>query len=151
MSLDEADKLISSGFKHQSMFGRFCPVTWSRVTTGRLPPINPQPILRYSRIDPKWLEPQLGDEIAPPPEKKAKKAGILTCCAVYRECVYWFKSKAERDIFTENPVGVIREAGEKARTLRHQPLHVTVVGAPEAGKTEGEMCLVYLKKVITDL
>lgn len=121
------------------MFGRFCPVSWCKVSTCRLPPINPQPLLRYSKIDPSWLEKQPGDELAPPPEKKAKAAGILTCCAVYRECVYWFKSKAELAAFTANPIAAIRTAGERARTLIHQPLHLAIIGAPSTGRTLRKM------------
>ncbi|VDM33456.1 unnamed protein product [Hydatigera taeniaeformis] len=134
ITLEEGENLVASGFKHLSPFSRFCPVSWDRVSIARLPPLNPSPILRYSRLDPRLVEPQLGDEIAPSmPAKKGKKRsanGVKTCCAVYRECVYWFVSEAERKVFIANPISVIRRAGEQIHTLVHQPLEVAVTGGP---------------------
>ncbi|VDD79669.1 unnamed protein product [Mesocestoides corti] len=137
VTLEEAENLVASGFKHLSLFGRFCPVTWSRVSTARLPPRNPSPILRYSVINQKALERQLGDEIDPTVGKKVKKGpgAIKTCAAVYRECVYWFDSESERKTFTENPIAIINAAGDQARTLLHQPLRVAIIGSPSTERS----------------
>ncbi|CDI96813.1 adenylate kinase domain containing protein 1 [Echinococcus multilocularis] len=133
-TLEEGENLVASGFKHLSPFTRFCPVSWDRVALARLPPINPSSILRYSRLDRRLVEAQLGDEIDPNAAIKQSKKGsagaIQTCCAVYRECVYWFSSEAERRVFMANPIAVIRMAGEQAQTLAHQPLQVAVIGGP---------------------
>lgn len=142
ITLEEGENLIASGFKHLSPFTRFCPVSWDRVSLARLPPMNPSPILRYSRLDRRLVEPQLGDDIAPDAAiKKGKKGstdGIQTCCAVYRECVYWFASEAERKVFMANPIAVIRRTGEQTRTLVHQPLEVAVTGGPTSEREFSE-------------
>lgn len=99
----------------------------------RLPPLNPLPILRYSRIDQKLVEYQIGDDLAPDVIKKKFKKGsepIQTCAAVYRECVYWFNSEAERKAFSANPLSFIRAVGDQVRTLKHQPLLMSIIGGP---------------------
>ncbi|KAM7542180.1 hypothetical protein Aperf_G00000005329 [Anoplocephala perfoliata] len=148
VTLEEAENLIASGFKHYSLFGRYCPVSWNRISMARLPPLNPLPILRYSRIDPKLIEPQIGDDMAPDVIKKQSKSEnefIQTCAAVYRECVYWFNSEVERKAFSANPMSFIRAAGDQARTLRHQPLMVSVIGGPT---TERDCICKQLSKIL---
>ena len=113
----------------------------------RLPPLNPTPLLRYSRLDRRLIEPQLGDEIAPNVLAKKGKKGtdaIKTCCAVYRQCVYWFNSEVERKIFTANPIAAIRAAGEQAKTLRHQPLQISIIGGPTSERASSECLIIFL-------
>ncbi|KAM3176029.1 hypothetical protein ACTXT7_007329 [Hymenolepis weldensis] len=139
VTLEEADNLIASGFKHYSLFSRHCPVSWSRVTSARLPPLNPLPVIRYSYLDQKLLEYQIGDDILPNDSNKKSKKGvdsIQTCAAVYRECVYWFNSEEERKQFSFNPLAIIRAAGDMAKTLRHQPMQIAIIGDSDSEREQ---------------
>uniref|UniRef100_A0A0R3T4R8 Nucleoside-diphosphate kinase n=1 Tax=Rodentolepis nana TaxID=102285 RepID=A0A0R3T4R8_RODNA len=140
VTLEEAENLIASGFKHFSPFGRYCPVSWSRVTSARLPPLNPLPPLRYSYINPKLLEYQMGDDIVPNNNsgKKSKTAAdpVKVCAAVYRECVYWFNSDEERKQFSSNPIAFIKAAGDMTKTLNHQPIQVAIIGDPDTEREQ---------------
>ncbi|VDN30686.1 unnamed protein product [Dibothriocephalus latus] len=104
----EAERLVSSGFKHLSAFGKWCP--HSRVKPTALGPLPGTPLL------------ELGV-----PKK------LPTCAAVYREYVFWFQTPADRKKFTENPLIYLQH---QKLPLSHQPLRLAVIGAPKSGKTE---------------
>lgn len=144
MTLVDAENLLASGFKHYSPFGRFCPVTWSAITSARLPPLNPLPAHRYTLVN--ETEKQIGDDIF------QDRSGIQTCAAVYRECVYWFNSEEDRKSFCLNPIKVINDAGDMVQTLKHQPLQVMLIGNASKEREECELYVcVWIMKLLTSL
>lgn len=127
--MDEAEKLITSGFKHWSAFGRWCPVSWQDVATCRLPvqPVNKP--LRRSRVNPIAIENL--PVSASLDQGFAKK--VTTCAATYRENVYWFQTPSHRKQFMLDPIAYLQN---KKPPLVHQPLQICIVGAPKSGKTQ---------------
>uniref|UniRef100_A0A183T1L5 C2H2-type domain-containing protein n=1 Tax=Schistocephalus solidus TaxID=70667 RepID=A0A183T1L5_SCHSO len=125
----EAERLVSSGFKHLSAFGKWCPVTWQSQSACRLPVTPVLSPLQHSRVKTTALGPLPGTPLLELGAPKKRP----TCAAVFREYVFWFQTPADRKKFMENPLIYLQH---KTLPLTHQPLRLAVIGAPKSGKTE---------------
>ncbi|BHF69496.1 Adenylate kinase [Sparganum proliferum] len=125
----EAERLVSSGFKHLSAFGKWCPVTWQDQMACRLPVPSVLSPLQHSRVKATALGPLPGTPLVELGVPKKRP----TCAAVFREYVFWFQTPADRKKFIDNPLIYLQH---KQLPLTHQPLRLAVIGAPKSGKTQ---------------
>ncbi|OON15103.1 hypothetical protein X801_09097, partial [Opisthorchis viverrini] len=134
-----AERLITNGYRFPSRFGRWCPVTLL-LHNALLPPLM-VPLMKTG--NPKYLPALPGLPGVTLPVSKPN-----TCCAIYKENIYWFANQAARTVFMKNPLKFVRGTPDPPI---HIPLRMAIVGAPKTGKTTlaKRLCQEYNVPIIT--
>lgn len=122
-----AERLIASGYRFPSRFGRWCPVTRMQRNAW----IQPVPVPSVRVPNSKYIEPLPGV-----PGETLPQAKPITCAAVYGDNVYWFKSPAARTLFSKNPLHFLQNQPNPPIMM---PLRLSIMGPPKSGKTTREL------------